>query len=79
MRLRCEVEDGVDLVLAKHPFDICGRCDVAIFEAEVCLLVEYARIVERSAVVKFVKRYHIIVAWVGKHEMAHEPAGTACR
>jgi hypothetical protein len=55
VRLRREVEDGVDLVLAKHAFHVGWRCDVAIFESEVRLIVEDSRIIQSRAVVELVK------------------------
>jgi hypothetical protein len=51
VRLCCEVEDGFDLVFAQYTLDICGRCDVTLFECEIWSVVENSRVVERGAVV----------------------------
>lgn len=78
VRLRREVEDGVDLVLAKHSLDVAWRCDVAVFEGKVRSVVEHARVVQGRAVVELVEGDHIVV-WIGEHEMAHEPARSVSR
>lgn len=51
VRLCCEVEDSFDLVFAQYTLDICGRCDVTLFEYEIWSVGENSRVVERGAVV----------------------------
>jgi hypothetical protein len=77
MRLRCEVKNGVNLVLAKHAFHVGWRCDVAIFKREVFLLIEDPRVVEGRAVVELVERDDVVMARICENEMADEPTGTA--
>jgi hypothetical protein len=73
MRLRREMEDGIDLVFAEHPFYIGWRRDVAIFKCEVDFVIEYPRVVESRTVVKLVERDDVVVARVGEDEMADKP------
>jgi hypothetical protein len=76
VRLRSEVEDGVDLVFAKHPLYVGRRCDVTILECEVGLIVKDARVVECRAVVQLVEGDYVVVLGVCEDEMADEPAGS---
>lgn len=72
--LRCEVEDGVDLVLTQHALDIAWGGDVAMLEGEVRSVVEHARVVQRCAVVELVQRDDVVVG-VGEYEVPYKPAG----
>jgi len=45
VRLCGEVEDGVDLVFAKHPLHLGRRSDVSLLESEVCTAFEDAGVV----------------------------------
>ena len=76
VRLRSEMEDGVDFVLTKHALHIRRRCDVAILGSEVGLVVEGARIIERCAVIELVEGDYIVVFGVREDKMAGEPTGT---
>jgi hypothetical protein len=64
VRLRSEMEDGVDLVLAKHALYVGRRCDVAILECEVGFVVKGARVVERCAVVELIEGDYVVVLGV---------------
>lgn len=75
MRLRCEVEDGVDSVLAQHALHVDRRCDVSILEGEVGLVFKNARVVQGRAVVELVVRHDIVMIGVCEDKMAHKPAG----
>lgn len=55
MRLRCEMEDCVDLVLAEDVFHACRRRYIALRESEVWLIVKDPRVIKSCAIVKFVK------------------------
>lgn len=74
VRLRREVEDGVDLVLAQHPLDVARTCDVALLKGKVGSAVEHPRVVQRRAIVELVKRHDVVVR-IPKDQMADEPAG----
>jgi hypothetical protein len=63
MRLRCEVADGVYLVLAKALLHVRGGGDVAVFESKVGTTVQYAGVVEGCAVVQLVEGYDVVL-WV---------------
>lgn len=76
VRLRSEVEYRVDFVLAEHALDVGGRGDVAVFECEVWLVVEGARVVERCAVVELVVGDDVVVLGVREDEVPNEPAGS---
>lgn len=76
VRLRSEVEDCVNLVLAKHTLYVYWRCDISVLECEVILAIENARIVEGRAVVELVEGDDIVMAGVREDEVADEPTCT---
>jgi hypothetical protein len=61
MRLRSEVEDGINLVLAKHSLDVGWGRDITMLKCEVGSVLEHARIVQRGTVVELVEGYHIVM------------------
>lgn len=61
MRLRREMEDGVDLVLAQYALHVRWGCDISILEREVGFILENARVVQGRAVVELVVRHDIVV------------------
>lgn len=61
VRLSSEVEDGVNMVLAKHSFHICRGCDITLLEREVWATVENARVVECRTVIELVERHNIVM------------------
>jgi len=61
MRLCGEVENCVDLVVSQNALDGCGTGDVTVLEGEVWEVVEDSCVIQRRAVVEFVKRDHIVV------------------
>lgn len=75
VRLRCEMEDGVDLVLTQHALHVGRRRNVPILESEVWLVLEDARIVQSRAVIELVVGDDIVLIWVREDEMADEPTG----
>ena len=76
VRLGSEVENGIDSVLSQYTLDIRWRCYIALLECKVCLFVEDSGVVERCAVVEFVKGNDIVV-WIRENQMAYKPAGSA--
>lgn len=76
VRLRGEVEDCVDLVLAEHTLHVCWRCDVPVLECEIILVVENPRVVEGRAVVELVEGDDVVMAGVCEDEVAGEPTCT---
>lgn len=77
VRLRSEVEDGIDLVPAQHTFHVRRRCNITLLECEIRSVIEYARVVERCAIVQFVKRDHVVMR-IGEDKMAYKPASSVC-
>lgn len=59
--MRCEVEDRIDLVFAKHTLYVGGRSDIALFKGEVRLTIEYARVVEGCAMIEFIEGHDVVV------------------
>ena len=77
MRLRGEVEDGVDFV-ALQAVDNLGRVrNVALVEGEIALLIESPRVVERGAVIELVERHDVVGIGIGNGEVPNEPTSTA--
>jgi hypothetical protein len=76
VRLRREVEDGIDLVLAQHALYVGRGCNVAILKGKISSAVEDSCVVEGCAVVELVEGHDIVVG-VGEDKMADEPTGTA--
>ena len=75
VRLRSKVEDGIDLVPAQYAFYVRGRCDITLLECEIRSVIEYARVVERCAIVQFVKRDHVVMR-IAENKMAYKPASS---
>jgi hypothetical protein len=67
------VEDGVDLVFAKHSFHLGRRRDVALLEREVRSAIEDARVVECCAVVELVVGNDVVVG-IRQSQVSDEPA-----
>lgn len=76
VRLRGEVEDGVDVVALEAVHHLGGVGDVALVEGEVALVIEGARVVERRAVVELVEGDNVVGLGVCEGQVAHQPAGT---
>jgi len=76
MGLSSKVKDGVNLVAFKAVHDLRGISDIAMVEAEVPLVIECSRVVQRSAVVEFVERDDIVRIRVCHGQMSHQPAST---
>jgi hypothetical protein len=76
VRLRSEVEDCVNLVLAKHTLHVCWRGDVSVLECEVIFIIENACVIEGRAVVELVEGDDIVMAGVREDEVADEPTCT---
>jgi hypothetical protein len=74
--LSSKVEDGVNLVAFKAVHDFRGIGDIAMVEAEVPLVIECSRVVQRGAVVELVERYDIVRIGVCHGQMSHQPAST---
>ena len=55
------MEYGVNFMLAKYPFHVCGGCNVTLLGREVRATVENARVVERRTVIQFIKRNNIVM------------------
>ena len=77
MRLRGEVEDGVDVVPLEAVDDLGRVGDVPLVECEVAPVVEDARVVEGRAVVQLVKRDDVVSVRVSEGEVADEPTCSA--
>lgn len=76
VRLRGEVQHGVDAV-ALHAVDHVGRVrDIALVEGEVGPVCEEGRVVEGGAVVELVEGDDVVRVGVGQREVADQPAGT---
>ena len=73
VRLRGEVEDGVDVVPLEAVDDLGRVGDVPLVECEVAPVVEDAGVVEGRAVVQLVKRDDVVSVRIGEGEMADEP------
>ena len=77
VRLRCEMENGVDVVLAQYALHVYWRCNIAVFERKVSLLIERSRVVQCRAVVELVEGHDIVAVRVREDEMADKPTGSA--
>lgn len=55
MRLRSEVEYGIDTVLAQDALDVGRGCNIALFKCEVRSSIEDARVIQTGAVVQLVE------------------------
>jgi hypothetical protein len=77
MRLRGEMENGIDLVLPQHALDVCRRGNVSVLECKVWPAVEDARVVQCCAIVELIQRDDIVVVGVRQDQMADKPTGSA--
>jgi len=66
MRVRSEVEYGVDVVLLQTLDHVARDCHVPVEEAEIAQLsrLKHARIVERAAIVELVKGHDVVVSLI---------------
>jgi hypothetical protein len=76
VRLRGEVEDGVNLVLSKSALDVRWRCDISVLERKIWLVIEDARVVEGGAIVELVEGHDIVVLGICEDQVAHEPTSS---
>jgi hypothetical protein len=76
MRLRSEVEDCVDFVLAEHTLHFCWEGDISILEYKIVLVIEHARVVEGRAVIELVEGDDVVMPGIREDEVADEPAST---
>ena len=72
MRLRSEMEDGVNLVLFKARGDIGRARHVSLEEAEVRLGVKDAMVVHCCAIVQLVETDDAVLR-IGQNKMADQP------
>lgn len=77
MRLRSEVEYGIDVVFAKHMLHASWRSDVSLLKDKIWLIVQDPRVVKRRAVVKLVERDHMVL-WICEDQVSDKPACTIC-
>lgn len=73
MRLRREVEDGINLVGSQAPQDIGIFCEIAVEELEIRATFEHSRIVQRTAVVELVEADDVVGVRIFGHQMTDEP------
>lgn len=76
MRMRSQVKDGVNVVFLQAPDHVGGCGDIAVEEAEVRLLFQHARIVQRAAVVELVERHDVVGVGIFDGQVAHKPRST---
>lgn len=76
MRLRCEVEDGIDVMLLEAVHHLVRVGYIAMVEGEVLLIIENLRIVRRRTVVKLIEGNYVICVRVGQGEMPYQPTRT---
>lgn len=74
VRLRGEVEDGVDVVALEAVHHLGGVGDVALVEGEVPLVIEGAGVVERCAVVELVEGDNVVCVGVCEGQVSYQPA-----
>ena len=71
VRLRSEMEDGVDVEFAKALEDVGRLCHIAVEEVEVRPSFEHPRVVPRAAIVQLIERDNIVRMRVLFNEMAY--------
>lgn len=71
--LGSEVEDGVNVVTLQAVHDLGWVGDITMVEGEVSLIVQGARVVEGSAVVKLIEGDDVVGVWVGESQMTDQP------
>ena len=71
--LRSEVEDGVHVILSEAAEDRLVICHISIDKSEVGAGVEAFGVVQRSAVVNFVKRDDLVLVRICQSEVADDP------
>ena len=76
VRLRSEVKDGINVVLAKHSLHASWRSNVPLVEGEIRPVIENPRVVERGAVVKLVEGNNMVL-WIGEDQVPDKPACAA--
>lgn len=75
MRLCGEMKDGVDIVPLQTPRNVLRGSNVALLEEEICPAIKAPRIVQRRAIVEFVKGHNLVVIRVSQREVPYQPAG----
>ncbi len=76
MRLRCEIDNCVNLFRAKHVVDQVRRADVALDEPVVRRVGNIVDVLQRCAVVELVE-VHNLVLRIFVHKETHDMRGTA--
>lgn len=76
MGLGGEVEDSINLVALEAVHDFRRVSDIAMVEAEVPLVIECPRIVQRGAVVELIERDNVVGIRICHSQVSNQPAGT---